>query len=64
MNIPFYRTREIKKLYEVFCHEKKCTILDYRKNQFYKVLKAKFRWINNHKYQEMYKLIKENGYNN
>jgi hypothetical protein len=60
MNIPFYRTREIKKLYEVFCDEEKSTILDYRKNQFYKVLKAKFRWINNEEYQEMYKLIKEN----
>ena len=42
MNIPFYREKEIKKLYEVFCDEEKSTILDYRKNQFYKVLKAKF----------------------
>lgn len=71
INIPFYRTREIKKLYEVFCDEqkiiyKKSNNLDYkldlnfRKNEFYKILKAKFHWIKNDEYQEMYKLIKEN----
>ena len=60
MDIPFYRTKEIKKLYEVFCDEEKSTILDYRKKEFYKVLKAKFRWINNEEYQEMYKIVKEN----
>ncbi len=60
MDIPFYRTREIKKLYQVFCDEEKSTILDYRKKEFYKVLKAKFRWINNEEYQEMYKIVKEN----
>lgn len=61
INIPFYRTREIKKLYEVFCiKQKKNNDINIRKKEFYKVLKAKFRWINNEEYQEMYKLIKEN----
>ena len=61
INIPFYRTREIKKLYEVFCDkQKKNNDINIRKKEFYKVLKAKFRWINNEEYQEMYKIVKEN----
>lgn len=60
MKIPFYREREIRKLYEVFCDEEKSSDLEYRKAGFYKILKAKFRWINNPEYLEMYKLVREN----
>ena len=61
INIPYYREKEIKKLYEVFCDkQKKNNDINIRKKEFYSVLKAKFKWINNDEYQEMYKIIKEN----
>ncbi len=60
INIPYFRKKEIKKLYEIFCDEQKINDINIRKKEFYKILKAKFNWINNEEYQEMYKLIKEN----
>ena len=65
INIPYYREKEIKKIYQIFCDEYnnkkdlKEFDLNYRKNEFYKILKAKFNWINNEEFQKMYLLIKE-----
>ena len=60
INIPYYREKEIKKLYEIFSYEEKNNDINIRKKKFYKILKAKYNWINNEEYQEMYKIIKEN----
>lgn len=65
INIPYYREKEIKKIYQVFCDEYndkkdlKEFNINYRKNELYKVLKAKFVWIDNEEFQKMYLLIKE-----
>ena len=61
IDIPYYREKEIKNLYQVFCDKQnKNNDINIRKKEFYKVLKAKYNWINNHEYQKMYKIIKEN----
>lgn len=60
INIPKYRKKEIKKLYEVFCDKEKLYDLNYRKKEFYKVLKAQYNWITNDEFEEMYKIIKIN----
>jgi hypothetical protein len=39
INIPKYREKEIKKLYEVFCIKEKSYDLNYRKKEFYTLLK-------------------------
>jgi hypothetical protein len=38
INIPKYREKEIKKLYEVFYDKEQSYDLNYRKKEFYKVL--------------------------
>jgi Ca2+-binding EF-hand superfamily protein len=63
INIPKYREKEIKKLYEVFYDKEQSYDLNYRKKEFYKVLKAQYNWINKEEFEEMYKIIKINEYN-
>jgi Ca2+-binding EF-hand superfamily protein len=63
INIPKYREKEIKKLYEVFCDKEKSYDLNYRKKEFYKILKAQYKWIKNDEFEEMYKFIKIKEYN-
>ena len=41
-------------------NKKKNNDIIIRKKEFYKLLKAKFKWINKDEYNEMYKIIKEN----
>ena len=53
LKIPNYRINEIKNLYKLFCCEldkskiKKKYDIEYRKKEFYKILKSKYNWINN-----------------
>jgi Ca2+-binding EF-hand superfamily protein len=63
INIPKYREKDIKKLYEVFYDKEQSYDLNYRKKEFYKVLKAQYNWINKEEFEEMYKIIKINEYN-
>jgi len=63
INIPKYREKEIKKLYEVFYDKEQSYDLNYRKKVFYKVLKAQYNWINKDEFEEMYKIIKNYEYN-
>lgn len=62
--IPEYRIKEIMKLYPIF-NEKFSNEynLEYRKAEFKKIIKLKYKWFTNSEYNYMYNLIKENEYN-
>ena len=62
--IPDYRIKEIMKLYPIF-NEKFSNEynLEYRKTEFKKIIKLKYKWFTNSEYNYIYNLIKENEYN-
>lgn len=62
--IPEYRIKEIMKLYPIF-NEKFSNEynLEYRKAEFKKIIKLKYKWFTNSEYNYIYNLIKENEYN-
>ena len=62
--IPEYRIKEIMKLYPIF-NEKFSNEynLEYRKTEFKKIIKLKYKWFTNSEYNYIYNLIKENEYN-
>lgn len=62
--IPEYRMKEIMKLYPIF-NEKFSNEynLEYRKAEFKKIIKLKYKWFTNSEYNYIYNLIKENEYN-
>ena len=62
--IPEYRIKEIMKLYPIF-NEKFFNEynLEYRKTEFKKIIKLKYKWFTNSEYNYIYNLIKENEYN-
>jgi len=62
--IPDYRLKEIMKLYPIF-NEKFSNEynLEYRKTEFKKIIKLKYKWFTNSEYNYIYNLIKENEYN-
>ena len=66
MNIPYYRISEMNKIYEVFCDEEnKLSIssnsidLKERKKKLKKIIKTKYKWLNDNEYNIFYKTIKE-----
>ena len=62
--IPDYRMKEIMKLYPIFNDKFSNEYnLDYRKTEFKKIIKMKYKWFTNSEYNYIYKLIKENEYN-
>ena len=62
--IPNYRIKEIMKLYTIFNDKFSNEYnLEYRKSEFKKIIKLKYKWFTNSDYNYIYKLIKENEYN-
>lgn len=62
--IPEYRIKEIMKLYPIFNDKFSNEYnLEYRKAQFKKIIKLKYKWFTNSEYNYIYNLIKENEYN-
>ena len=65
-SVPEYRTKEILKLYEVFCNiytnSSNYIDLEERKKHFKKIVKLKYFWFSNDEYNYIYDLIKENEY--
>lgn len=63
MKQPYYRTLEMNKLYEAFCHEENGSYnlidLNERKKKLKYIIKAKFRWLNDNEFNNFYKTIKE-----
>lgn len=66
MNIPYYRILEMNKIYEVFCDEEnKLSIssnfidLNERKKKLKKIIKIKYKWLNDNEYNNFYKSIKK-----
>jgi hypothetical protein len=62
--IPDYRIKEIMKLYPIFNDKFSNEYnLEYRKTEFKKIIKLKYKWFTNSEYNYIYNLIKENEYN-
>lgn len=62
--IPDYRLKEIMKLYPIFNEQFSNEYnLEYRKVEFKKIIKLKYKWFTNSEYNYIYNLIKENEYN-
>ena len=62
--IPDYRMKEIMKLYPIFNDKFSNEYnLEYRKTEFKKIIKLKYKWFTNSEYNHIYNLIKENEYN-
>lgn len=62
--IPEYRIKEIMKLYPIFNDKFSNEYnLEYRKTEFKKIIKLKYKWFTNSEYNYIYNLIKENEYN-
>jgi Ca2+-binding EF-hand superfamily protein len=62
--IPQYRIKQIMKLYSIFNDKFSNEYnLEYRKTEFKKIIKLKYKWFTNSEYNYIYNLIKENEYN-
>jgi len=66
MNIPYYRILEMNKIYEVFYDEEnKLSVssnfidLNERKKKLKKIIKIKYKWLNDIEYNNFYKSIKQ-----
>lgn len=60
INIPLYRVKEIKIIYEIFCDENPNNKdLSIRKKMLYKIFKARFRWINREEFEQMYTYVEK-----
>ena len=57
--IPDYRMKEIMKLYPIFNDKFSNEYnLEYRKTEFKKIIKLKYKWFTNYEYNHIYNLIK------